>query len=172
MNRKIPKRDGRPGLAPSRLRPRVFCLLLPACWLLPSAARADVGCGESGLVTIDNDRCAESGVFVIDNSNCAESGVFAVDNRYAPADFDHDGDVDSDDLAVFQACVSGPGIAYSGDCAKADFDHDGDVDQTDYGIFLKCMSGAGVPADPNCAVETPLLQHQPPPPIPGDQSSG
>jgi hypothetical protein len=149
-----------------------FCLLLPAFWLLPLAARADIGLGESELFTLDNASCAQSAVFAIDNGNCAESVVFAIDNRYAGADFDQDGDVDSADFALFRACFSGPQIAYSGACAKADFEHDGDVDQADFGIFLRCFSGAGKSADPSCATEAPLVQNRLPPPLnPGDQNS-
>ena len=66
-------------------------------------------------------------------------------------DFDGDRDVDTNDLAVFEFCTSGPGIPLAGDCAKADFDADGDADQSDFGLFQKCLSGEGNPADPNCA---------------------
>jgi hypothetical protein len=64
-------------------------------------------------------------------------------------DYDRDGDLDLDDLVVFEACGSGPAVPYTGDCAKADFDQDGDVDQEDFGILQRCMSGDQL-ADPNC----------------------
>jgi len=89
---------------------------------------------------------------------------------YAPADFDHDGDVDSglggaDDFDVFQACVSGPAIPYNpsglpAGCSltpdangkiAADFDKDGDVDHDDFAVFQGCVSGEELPADPSCA---------------------
>ncbi|HOW71908.1 MAG TPA: DUF362 domain-containing protein [Phycisphaerae bacterium] len=69
------------------------------------------------------------------------------------ADFDSDGDVDGDDVGVFQACLSGPSIppAESLVCRRCDFDVDADVDQSDFGIFQRCCSGSGHLADPNCA---------------------
>ncbi|HSA29403.1 MAG TPA: serine hydrolase [Phycisphaerae bacterium] len=66
-------------------------------------------------------------------------------------DFDGDGDVDPDDLVLFEACVSGPMIALLPECRDRDFDHDGDVDQSDFGLFQRCWNGANKPADPNCA---------------------
>jgi hypothetical protein len=87
----------------------------------------------------------------------------------APGDFDGDGDVDGGtgspgDLEAFQACVTGPGIAYDpsnlpAGCElspvngflPADFDRDGDVDQDDFGIFQRCYSGANKPAGLSCA---------------------
>jgi len=86
----------------------------------------------------------------------------------AKADFDVDGDVDSDDLAAFKACATGPAIPYNpaalpepepgctlapdanGHIA-ADFDEDNDVDQSDFGSFQRCYSGEGNLADPHCA---------------------
>lgn len=61
----------------------------------------------------------------------------------AAADFDHDGDVDADDLNTFQACISGPGVELSGSplCPSADFDYDSDVDQADFGVFQRCLTG-------------------------------
>ena len=61
--------------------------------------------------------------------------------EYVPGDYDRDGDIDADDMAVFAACVSGPAIPYTGDCAGADFDRDGDVDQSDFGLLQRWLSG-------------------------------
>jgi hypothetical protein len=68
-----------------------------------------------------------------------------------PGDFNGDGDVDGDDLSVFESCVSGPTVHYTGDCAAADFDQDNDVDQSDFGIFQRCYRGENKPGDPTCA---------------------
>ena len=58
------------------------------------------------------------------------------------ADFDQDGDVDTQDFDHFRSCVSGPGITVSQDgCSDADFDKDGDVDQDDFGVFQVGMTG-------------------------------
>ena len=62
--------------------------------------------------------------------------------EYVPGDFDHDGDVDADDMKAFAACVSGPTVPCPGDCAKADFDRDRDVDQSDFGLLQRWLSGA------------------------------
>jgi len=86
----------------------------------------------------------------------------------AKADFDADGDVDSDDLLVLEACATGPAVPYNptalpepepgctltpdgSDHIGADFDRDRDVDQSDFGVFQRCYSGEGNPADLNCA---------------------
>ncbi len=69
----------------------------------------------------------------------------------APADFDHDGDVDPDDFGSFQTCALGPAIAHGPGCEEEDLDGDGDVDQSDFGLFQRCLSGINVPADPECA---------------------
>jgi hypothetical protein len=86
-------------------------------------------------------------------------------SNFAPADFNQDCFVDVQDLAIFQACTSGPVVLYdaqnlppgcvlapdgSGHIA-ADFDADGAVDQRDFGVFQRCYSGPGTVADPNCA---------------------
>ncbi|HRY67882.1 MAG TPA: hypothetical protein P5159_02310 [Phycisphaerae bacterium] len=86
---------------------------------------------------------------------------------YARADFDQDGDVDADDLEMFEDCATGPAVPYNpavlpepepgctltpdgnGQIA-ADFDADIDVDQSDFGIFQRCFSGANNPADLDC----------------------
>lgn len=67
-------------------------------------------------------------------------------------DFDHDGDVDSIDFAVFKPCAAGPAIPIPTGCDASDLDWDSDVDQTDFGIFQRCYNGSGKPADPSCIV--------------------
>lgn len=69
-----------------------------------------------------------------------------------PGDYDHDGDVDKDDLEHFSACVLGPAVPQNDpNCANAKFDLDDDVDQDDFGVWQKCFSGDGIPGRPNCA---------------------
>ncbi|HOW72592.1 MAG TPA: right-handed parallel beta-helix repeat-containing protein [Phycisphaerae bacterium] len=72
-------------------------------------------------------------------------------------DFNTDGDVDTEDLLVFESCLTGPSIPYPTTpgggapfCLAADADADLDIDQSDFGIFQRCYSGTGKPADPNC----------------------
>lgn len=86
--------------------------------------------------------------------NCGEaalSDAATVTMTTCGGDLNHDGVVDGDDLAVFDACASGPAIPLTGDCARADFDGDADVDQSDFGVFQRCYSGPETPADPLCA---------------------
>lgn len=66
-------------------------------------------------------------------------------------DVDEDGDVDTDDFAIFERCASGPGISLALDCEASDFDADNDVDQVDFAIFQRCFSGKDIAADPNCS---------------------
>lgn len=73
-------------------------------------------------------------------------------NPSPPGDFDGDRDVDAQDFATFQGCMTGPNAGpYSPGCEDADLDRDGDVDQADFGVFQRCFSGIGVPADMTCA---------------------
>lgn len=79
------------------------------------------------------------------------SPAYAV-RQWNPAvvgDFNDDGNVDQDDFAFFQQCISGPSVPHDGSeiCQYADFDGDGDVDLEDFGVFQRCY---GVPADPSC----------------------
>jgi PKD repeat protein len=66
-------------------------------------------------------------------------------------DIDGDEDVDLDDYAVFQACLTGPGGDITAPpCDLADLDVDGDVDEADFGEFKACLNGAGLPSPPSC----------------------
>lgn len=86
----------------------------------------------------------------------AAGGYWRVDNvrlnsLTIPADFDHDADVDADDLAFFRACTTGPMIPQDAPaCAAARLDEDHDVDQADFARFQRCYRGADVAGDPAC----------------------
>jgi len=70
-----------------------------------------------------------------------------------PPDHDMDTDVDLDDFAWFQTCLSGPDDpppTVPCECADLTLD-DGHVDANDLATFLGCMRGPGLAADPNCA---------------------
>jgi hypothetical protein len=81
------------------------------------------------------------------------------------ADLNGDDHVDAADLAIFEACATGPEVPYSttslpSNCTPApdanghiaaDFDADGDVDQSDFGVLQRCYSGSTQSADANCA---------------------
>jgi hypothetical protein len=56
-------------------------------------------------------------------------------------DFDFDGDVDLDDFAAFQQCVTGQGGAAPPSCATFDFDHDFDIDLRDFGFLQALFTG-------------------------------
>ncbi|MBN2445819.1 MAG: hypothetical protein JXO22_03795, partial [Phycisphaerae bacterium] len=79
----------------------------------------------------------------------------------SPVDFNRDGDVDTGDEEVFEACATGPDVPYlpadpplgcpmAGGVAGGDLDQDGDVDQSDFAIFQRCLSGTDHLADPTC----------------------
>ena len=68
-----------------------------------------------------------------------------------PPDLDDDGDVDADDLEMFDDCATGPSVmTVAPGCERADLDSDADVDQSDFGLLQRCFSGADVPANPAC----------------------
>ncbi len=74
--------------------------------------------------------------------------------RLAKPDFDRDGDVDMEDYAHLQACLSGSTMPQDMPaCADAKLDADLDVDGADVGRFLRCLSGPNVLADPTCMDE-------------------
>jgi hypothetical protein len=66
-------------------------------------------------------------------------------------DLDRDADVDMDDFALVQLCLTGPGhFQLTGTCLRADANQDGNVDRNDVWAFKSCTSGPGVLADPSC----------------------
>ena len=52
-----------------------------------------------------------------------------------PCDFDHDGEVNLDDYAWFEDCMTGPGGGILSGCDSTDLDDDGDVDLADFAVF-------------------------------------
>ncbi len=90
-------------------------------------------------------RCTVTGGCGSATSNTASLSISA------PGDFDADGDVDLDDFAALQKCLTGPFVGVSDPaCLIADLDADGDVDFADVSRFVNCVSGPGMPANPNC----------------------
>lgn len=82
-----------------------------------------------------------------------------------PADFNGDSRVDAIDLALFQACMTGPSIPYQpanpppgciltpvNGTIPADFDQDSDVDQSDFGTFQRCHNGPAIAGAPGCGM--------------------
>ena len=88
-----------------------------------------------------------------DGELSASDDVTIVVKSNIPADLDDDGDVDMEDFAVFQLCLTGSGEPVSNACQLADLEKDGDVDQMDLERFLACLivSGPDRPGDPSCA---------------------
>ncbi len=56
-------------------------------------------------------------------------------------DLDGDGDVDFDDYAIFEDCLTGPGVPPQTGCENADLDFDGDVDLADFAEFQAAFEG-------------------------------
>ncbi len=70
--------------------------------------------------------------------------------RLAKCDYDADDDVDMDDFARLQACLSGPVNPATSACEPIRLDGDPDIDGDDVGLFLNCLGGANVQVDPDC----------------------
>jgi uncharacterized protein (DUF362 family) len=68
------------------------------------------------------------------------------------ADYDNDGDVDQEDFAHIQACLTGNLVTQADPaCLDTRMDGDSDVDELDVSVFARCLGGPGIPADPCCA---------------------
>jgi hypothetical protein len=91
--------------------------------------------------------------WTISNPPCTASSADVTITLTVASDLNKDGDVDQDDLVLFEGCRSGPEIPRGGSdtCQRSDLDNDGDVDQSDYGTLQRCYSGENVPPDLNCA---------------------
>ncbi len=86
------------------------------------------------------------------NDQVIDSFTLASRVPVLPGDLDGDRDVDPDDTALFQSCLTGPdATSIMTYCRPADLDHDGDVDLADFGTYQRCLSGTNTPSDPHCA---------------------
>ncbi len=80
------------------------------------------------------------------------AGVTGSAVPHPPGDFNADNDVDMEDFAAFQLCLTGSFNPQEDPaCVEALMDTDDDVDQDDVSLFKGCLSGANVVADPGCA---------------------
>lgn len=75
---------------------------------------------------------------------CSDKNLYAF--RDPPGDLDFDGDIDLDDFANFELCLTGPRLwgeaaKTTPGCELLDFDSDWDVDLTDLGRFQVAFTG-------------------------------
>ena len=110
-----------------------------------------LGCGTGDCTITTEAECTE-GEWLGEDSTC-DACVFCYDPF---ADADNDADVDQEDFAVLQACITGNGGGMIDEpCCKC-FDRpeplvgDNDVDQDDMAKFELCASGPGIPALDSC----------------------
>ena len=78
-------------------------------------------------------------------------------------DYNNDAVVDLDDHAMLYSCMSGPQVAYTGDCQALDMDGDCDVDLADFGLFQESF-GSIAPVVPtelagNSLSEYPFFEY-------------
>lgn len=103
-------------------------------------------------LTLTGMQQSDGGIYtcLVSNTCDALSSNGALLGTTVPPDFDEDGDVDGDDLDLFESCALGPGVPLATGCEDRDFDSDGDADQSDFGVFQLCLTGPDIPADPAC----------------------
>lgn len=101
--------------------------------------------GTTGRLTLTSQ--AEAGKTIV-----ADAARWRFVNDPQPGDYDGDGDVDTADFAVFEACWTGASTgSLAPQCRTADIDRDFDVDQCDFAFFQLCLTGPDVPGNPLCA---------------------
>ncbi len=80
------------------------------------------------------------------------TGQVVTPGPFAPADFNQDGDVDSDDFDHLKQCMTRAEVAVTNPaCLDADLDADADSDLNDFALYQRCYSGAARPAVATCA---------------------
>jgi len=116
------------------------------------------GCGNYDWLEASVTGAASSGLMTVvwemvgaeDESATHADGLTFVSICSDPfADVDGDGDVDQDDFAALQLCVSGEAPLAAG-CECFDQPADGKINQLDIQAFETCASGPDVPADVGC----------------------
>ncbi|HOQ87952.1 MAG TPA: family 10 glycosylhydrolase [Phycisphaerae bacterium] len=126
-------------------------------WLSVSPERG-TSYGEANSVTVAYDLTGltsgiHTGIITVSDPTAANSPqtITVTIKLSKPCDFDFDGDVDLEDFAVMQTCLTGVGVPFTDpDCARANLDGDTDVDGTDVQKFIGCMSGPGKESSVDC----------------------
>lgn len=154
-------RNAGPGEVNVSIKPSAF-------WLGVSPAQATSQGEAVDIDLIFNTETLDTGVYsawvLIEGGADSPQVVTVTMTIQTEGDFDSDGDVDIDDIAIFEACGTGPGVPYDpmalplgcplvpdgDDRIAADSDRDGDIDHTDFGalqsLFGKTVTVA-MPAD-------------------------
>lgn len=87
-------------------------------------------------------------------SDAADVVAIELDRPRTPrlkADFNRDGVVDTSDIEILNACISGADIPQTDPkCAEVDQDGDHDVDQSDFGLLQCCLTDDSEPLDNHC----------------------
>lgn len=108
---------------------------------------------KTGTITIDNLDLTNQGAGTgsLDGNDVITVSLHVVLLNCADLVFDinEDGDVDQEDFADLQRCLSGQDSPPSG-CACFDRDGSGSINSGDVAFFLNCFTGPGGVADPNC----------------------
>lgn len=98
-------------------------------------------CCQASRVCTDKPYNQCSGRFQGPNTNCATS---ACPCHTPIADFDEDGDVDQDDFAGFQRCLTGIIGGVQPQCGCFNRNGDDKIDGVDLNAFSACLTGPGV----------------------------
>jgi hypothetical protein len=118
--------------------------IVPSCVAIGGAVADDVAIDRytidgGGMMVTTGGIFEVSGTIGQADAGVMSGGVFSLSGGFwfgiGAGDLDEDGDVDLHDFTVFEACLSGPGVAAGSQCVRADFDADADVDQNDFGGF-------------------------------------
>ena len=99
---------------------------------------------------VDQETCVDThgGVYQGGYTTCSDPGVLCCPDPFA--DMDGDQDVDQDDFAVFQGCMTSGLGTLEPACKCLDQVNNGEIDEDDWGAFEACASGPDVPADATC----------------------
>lgn len=148
------------ALLPSSRGPVNYFITDNAAWLAVTPIQGSSS-GEADTLTIEYSTAAlAKGSYVgtitiadawADNSPQTVTINLQVVGAIIPGDFDHDEDVDQEDFAHLQACLTDVAVPpATPTCEDADLDKDNDIDFQDVAAFTSCFTGPGITGDPNC----------------------
>ena len=85
------------------------------------------------LQLIPQTQSAQAFLDAVDTDPSTKPSVVVYDS--IAGDFDHDGDLDVNDLSFLASCMSGPGMGFATGCSVCDLNGDMSVDLEDFRIF-------------------------------------